>query len=193
MKNVLALTVAFAALVASTGVSLADEPYVEAARAYFTASVQPWLEDAAVVDAIKAQNAANAGLDAAAIDKLDQAWRAEVEAGDHPTIDAVLATPLSKLLAEKRDAASGVITEVFITDAKGLNVAQSDPTSDYWQGDEAKWQKSFGAGAGAVFVDEVEKDESTQQFQTQLSATIVDPATGAPIGAITVGLNVDGL
>ena len=77
-------------------------------------------------------------------------------------------------------------------DAKGLNVGQSDVTSDYWQGDEAKFQKSFGAGAGAVFVDEAEKDESTQMLQSQASMTIVDE-TGAPIGAITVGINLDKL
>ena len=35
-------------------------------------------------------------------------------------------------------------------DNKGLNVGQSDVTSDYWQGDEAKWKKSYKMGAGAV-------------------------------------------
>jgi hypothetical protein len=46
-----------------------------------------------------------------------------------------------------------MITEMFVMDAKGLNVGQSDVTSDYWQGDEAKWQKTYGAGPGVVFVD----------------------------------------
>jgi len=76
-------------------------------------------------------------------------------------------------------------------DAKGLNVGQSDPTSDYWQGDEAKWQKTFSAGADAVFVDEVEQDESTQQLQSQASFTISDPETGEPIGAATAGINLE--
>ena len=117
----------------------------------------------------------------------------QVEAGDKPMIDEALASPLSKFLMEQREASEGVITELFVTDDKGLNVGQSDPTSDYWQGDEAKWQKSFQVGPGAIFVDDVEKDESTQQLQTQVSATIVDPKTGAAIGAVTVGINVDGL
>jgi hypothetical protein len=76
-------------------------------------------------------------------------------------------------------------------DAKGLNVGQSDVTSDYWQGDEAKWQKTYGAGSGVVFVDGVEEDESTQALQSQASVTISDPETGEPIGAITVGINLD--
>jgi len=61
------------------------------------------------------------------------------------------------------------------------------------QGDEAKWQKTYQAGPDAVFIDEVEFDDSTQSFQTQLSATVVDPATGEAIDAITIGVNVEKL
>lgn len=173
--------------------AMAEDDYAVFARAYVEQHVVPFLSEAVVVDAINAQNAKFAGLQQADVDALDQKWRAEVEAGDKPMIDEALASPLSKFLMEQREASEGVITELFVTDDKGLNVGQSDPTSDYWQGDEAKWQKSFQAGPGAIFVDEVEKDESTQQLQTQVSATIVDPKTGAAIGAITVGLNVEGL
>jgi hypothetical protein len=60
------------------------------------------------------------------------------------------------------------------------------------QGDEAKWQKSYGAGPGAVFVDEIEFDDSSQAFQSQVSVTIVD-GSGAAIGAITIGVNVEEL
>lgn len=182
-------------LCSATGVSpaLAEEDYAAAARAYVEQHVVPLLSEAVVVDAINAQNAKFAGLQQADVEALDQKWRAEVEAADKPTIDEALSSPLSKFLAEQREKSEGVITELFVTDGKGLNVGQSDPTSDYWQGDEAKWQKSFQAGPGAIFVDEVEKDESTQQLQTQVSATVTDPKTGAAIGAITVGINVEGL
>ena len=61
------------------------------------------------------------------------------------------------------------------------------------QGDEAKWTQTFGTGGQAVFIDEVEFDDSTQSFQSQISATIIDPATGQAIGAITIGLNVEDL
>ena len=76
-------------------------------------------------------------------------------------------------------------------DNKGLNVGQSDVTSDYWQGDEAKWKKTFLVGPNAVFIDKVEEDESTQQFQSQVSLSIVDPATNIVIGAITIGIDVE--
>ena len=38
-------------------------------------------------------------------------------------------------------------------DAQGANVCLSHETSDYWQGDEPKWQRIFRDGL-AVFVDE---------------------------------------
>ena len=76
-------------------------------------------------------------------------------------------------------------------DNKGLNVGQSDVTSDYWQGDEAKWKKTFLVGPDAVFIDKVEEDESTQQFQSQVSLSIVDPTTKNVIGAVTIGIDVE--
>lgn len=144
-----------------------------------------------IVAAVKAQNAETAGYDQAKIDALDKQWRAEVGASSKPLIDKVMATAASKFLAGKREASGGLFSEIFVTDAKGLNVAQSDVTSDYWQGDEAKWQDSFGKGAGAVHLGDVEQDESTQAYQSQVSMTVVDPADGKPIGAITVGVNVE--
>jgi hypothetical protein len=78
-------------------------------------------------------------------------------------------------------------------DARGLNVAASTPTSDYWQGDEAKFTDTYSQGPGAIHVGDVEFDESTQSYQGQVSIVVVDPDTGNPIGAITVGLNAEAL
>ena len=78
-------------------------------------------------------------------------------------------------------------------DNRGLNVAQSVETSDYWQGDEAKWQETFGNGSGDIHISEVEFDESTGSYQSQVSMPISDPDTGELIGAITFGINVQSL
>jgi hypothetical protein len=75
----------------------------------------------------------------------------------------------------------------------GLNVAASAMTSDMWQGDEAKFTETYSIGAGAVHFSEVELDESTQRYQAQISLTIVDPASGEPIGAMTVGVDAEAL
>jgi hypothetical protein len=153
----------------------------------------PWLQDKTIIEAIKAQNKKHAALTQGEIDKLDKQWRAEIDATDKPLINVTMKNELSAFLKKKKEASKGLLTEIFVMDDKGLNVGQSDITSDYWQGDEAKWQKTFLVGPDAIFVDKVEKDESTQELQVQVSVTIKDPETGKPIGAITLGISVDQL
>lgn len=159
----------------------------------FAEMVQPWLADPALVEAVKAQNAEKGGLGATDIEALDQAWRAEADAGSGPLIDAVLSNPLSAMLKQKQEASDGLFLEIFVMDGKGLNVGQSAVTSDYMQGDEAKWQETFAKGPDAMLIDEIEFDDSAGAFVSQVSQTVVDPATGAPIGSVTVSINVDKL
>jgi hypothetical protein len=78
-------------------------------------------------------------------------------------------------------------------DAQGLNVAASGITSDMWQGDEAKFQKTYSVGADASHFGDVELDESSRRYQAQISLTIVDAASGAAIGAVTVGIDAEAL
>ncbi len=188
-KQILAISLLASALAFP---AFAEEAYVAPAKKFMNDEIKPWLSDALVINAIKAQNEEHAGLDEAGIEELDQKWRAEVDGAGSEMIDGVLSNELSAFLQEKAEASDGLITEIFIMDNKGLNVGQSAVTSDYWQGDEGKFQKSYDAGADALFVDEAEKDESTQQLQSQASMTISD-ADGNPIGAITVGINLDKL
>ena len=164
---------------------------VAAVSEFIDGNVRPWLGDPAILNAVIAQNAAHAGLGQAEIDALDARWRGELSRADRPMIEAVLSNPLSLYLKGRQRAAEGVITEIFVMDNRGLNVGQSDITSDYWQGDEAKWQESFGGRA--LHVEDAERDESTLLMQSQASLPIRDPATGAVIGAITVGVNLDAL
>lgn len=78
-------------------------------------------------------------------------------------------------------------------DSVGLNAAVSHVTSDMWQGDEAKYTETYMAGPDAVHFSEIEKDESTGRYQGQISFTVVDPASGEALGAITVGVDADSL
>jgi len=79
-----------------------------------------------------------------------------------------------------------------VTDNRGLNVAASDATSDYWQGDEDKFTKVFPVPDG-VFISAVELDESTQRYQGQISMTLTDPQTGEALGTLTVGIDAESL
>lgn len=148
-----------------------------------------WVTTPQVIAAIRAQNARHAALSQAEIDRLDLDWRAQIGAVEAPLIDRVVGSPVSSLLAEPVAGSGGVITEVFVMDNRGLNVAASSPTSDYWQGDEAKFSQTYPMGRDAVHVGDIELDESTQTYQGQVSMSVVDPESGAVIGAVTFGLN----
>ena len=168
----------------------AEGEHIVAVRNLVDTQIKTWIGQAVLIDAIKAQNAANANLSQAEIDKLDKQWRTETGADNKPLINKVMARRLSAFLIKEQEKSQGLYTEIFVMDNKGLNVGQSAVTSDYWQGDEAKWKKTYGAGAGAVHISEVEQDESTQTFQSQLSLAISDPAGGSVIGAVTIGVDV---
>lgn len=181
-----------AALLLAAPVYAADE-FTPALQAYMEDEISGWANAPEIVAAIKAQNEARDGITQAQIDEMDKAWRASVGSPSSAPIAPILNNPVSDSLRARVEESMGTITEVFVMGAHGLNVAASDITSDMWQGDEAKFQDTFGKGADSVHISEVELDESTQRYQGQISMTIVDPETGSPIGAITVGVDAESL
>jgi len=187
-------SLAAVALVAVTGTqALASNEHVGPMQSLGKSKVAAFLKDPAVIAAVKAQNVKNGALDQGKIIALDKKWRAEVKSGGGPLSKGVLANGLSGFLKGIKAKSGGLYTEIFVMDAKGLNVGQSDLTSDYWQGDEAKWKKTYLVGPKAMHVGGVKTDQSTQTLQSQLSMAVVDPASGKVIGAVTVGVNVEQL
>lgn len=154
------------------------------------AEIRQVLASPLVTISVKAQNERRQGLDQAGIDELDQQWRAEREQPVKPLIAATLSGPLSSYLTRVQAASLGRYSEIFVMDRFGLNVGQSAITSDYWQGDEAKYQKTFPVGPDTVFIDEAEWNEGTRTWRAQVNLTIADPATGQAIGAATFELNL---
>ena len=170
-----------------------EDVYRVPLRAYAESQLNQWLSNPELIAAIKAQNAEHTNLSQAEIDQLDLDWRAQRKAESKPLIDGILSRPASAWLAQKQSETAQFVTEVFAMDNRGLNVAQSTETSDYWQGDEEKWQDTFGNGSGEMHISEVEFDDSTGSYQSQVSMPVRDPATGEMIGAITFGVNVQSL
>lgn len=169
-----------------------DAGFPEAsARAVVDAALTSWAADPVLIAAINAQNERHAALTPANISALDAAWMAELGQPVRPTIDAVLNSTVSDQLRQQVEIAAGQFTEIFVMDNLGLNVASSGTTSDYWQGDEAKFTETYPKGASAMHVSEVEFDESTQFYQVQVSFSVTDPADGRVIGAVTVALNAE--
>ena len=124
------------------------------------------------------------------IDAFDKQWRAEREQSKKPLITSTLAGPLSNYLTRVQAHSGGLIAEIIVVGLKGLNVGQSSITSDMWQGDEAKFQRTVGVGPGEVFIDEAEFHDESGTWRAQINMTIDDPDSGEPLGAATIEINL---
>lgn len=136
------------------------------------------------------QNARHKDRTPADIETLDNQWRRETTAKSKPLIAATLSSPLSAYLTRIQAHSGGLFSEIFVMDDKGLNVGQSSISSDYWQGDEAKWQKTYLVGAGTVFIDEPEYDPDLKVWFVQVNMSVDDVATNKVIGAATFQVNL---
>lgn len=142
--------------------------------------------DPVIVKAVKAENSKAKTLDQ--IKAMDEKWKAHAGIADY--MKAMMESECGRHLRSIQES-EPFYAEIFVMDNLGANVAMTDKTSDYWQGDEAKFQKSFDDGKGAIFVDEVEFDESAQAYLAQISVPVRDG--GQVIGAVTFGIDVDRL
>jgi hypothetical protein len=185
-----AITIIAAGLIAFTGSpAFADSheaPITKAMPEIMSMIVQDDL-----IEALRASNAKRGNMTQSDIDKLEATWQKEIDSSSRPLIDSVVDNSLAARMRKVIDGNGDKINEIGVIDAMGLSIAQSSPNSDIWQGEEVKFTKTFQVGPDALFVDEVEFDNSTQAMQSQANFTVKDPATGKPIGAVTVGLNVD--
>ena len=186
-RNILA-TAAFCALISPASA----EPLKPDVESLITASVveemRSWIETDIVRISIGAQNERLKKLPQDQIDALDAQWREERESDDKPLIAATLSNPLSVYLTRLQGKSLGLYAEIFVMDYNGLNVGQSSITGDFWQGDEAKFQKTYDVSGDALFIDEPEWDDENKIWRGQVSFTITD--NGESIGAVTMEVNL---
>lgn len=140
--------------------------------------------DPIVIAAIKEQNAKGSSLDA--VKEFDQRWQATPGIADF--MKPCLESPAAQRIREWRKAHK-FLSEIIVMDHQGANVAITEKTSDYWQGDEKKFTEPL---KGAVFIDQVKFDESTQTYSVQVSVP-VPGSDGKPIGAICFGIDIENL
>jgi hypothetical protein len=174
-------------LVLSGVLVAADSPPEKASPAvvdYVQSKIVPLGTDPVIVAAVKAENARRKSLDE--IKELDEKWKRTPGVADY--MKALMESDCGKHLRSLQSAA-GFYAEAFVMDNQGANVCMTDKTSDYWQGDEAKFQRSYKGGAGAVFIDDVAFDESSQKYVVQASVPVKDGE--AVIGSLTVSLDMD--
>lgn len=137
-----------------------------------------------VISTVLEQNKQHENLSEADILALDKKW---IEKQDKALIDSKINNKLARYFRSLKSKHGKVYTEIFAMDNKGLIVAASEPTTDYWQGDEKKWLDTYGTGyAYSFYISERYLDESTQKTQVQLSIPLV--SDDKVIGAITFGI-----
>lgn len=145
------------------------------------AKAQALASDPALLKAVAAKNAARESMEE--IKRKDREW---MENPRHPLRAELSGSPCAQRLREltKDDP---IIVEAILIDAQGANVCVSRETSDYWQGDEPKFARTFGADRD-VFVDEPAYDASSATYAIQLSVLVRDGKT--KIGALTFSMRV---
>ena len=79
--------------------------------------------------------------------------------------------------------------EIFITNAFGANVAQSEKTSDYRQDDEVWWQKAKQNG---IYLSEGGYDESAGVYASDVAIRILDEK-GNFMGVLKAVINVESI
>ncbi|MCA9406816.1 MAG: hypothetical protein KC684_09770, partial [Candidatus Omnitrophica bacterium] len=83
-----------------------------------------------------------------------------------------------------------VYVEIFITDLKGLNVAMTNKTTDYYQADEEWWVKVFSGGKGYSYYGDIEIDESALSHSISLYLPIKNTEQDALVGVMKVVLDI---
>ncbi len=143
-----------------------------------------------VIREVKKANSENKKLTPALINQLDQSWRKSSVNSD--TIKPFLTNTLALELI-KFQQTHNYLNEIFVTDERGLNVGQTNKTSDYYQADEDWWIKSYAGGKGQAGHSEVEFDDSSQTEGVSLHVPIHDPIDGKVIGVIKALLDINNI
>jgi len=159
---------------------------------YLNVDAQAWLNNKVVIDEVKVQNAANISISEEEMKKLDHQWKEEVKTNKHDLVTKTLNKDASKFLKNVVAESKGLISEIFIMDAKGLDVAKSGITSSMYRGDKPKFKTPFEGAQGTTFIGDIDFDESAQQYLVQGAIAITDE-NKRNVGVVVVGFNAEKL
>ncbi|WP_430462328.1 hypothetical protein ACQUQU_05910 [Thalassolituus sp. LLYu03] len=150
--------------------------------------IMPLLADLPILKTLNEANKVQQGWHEDRIHTLDQRWITEAAKGGGALIESVSNQPLSEQLRRKQLASHGLLGEVFLVSARGVNAAQSQPTSDYYQADEAFFDEAFHY-PGKVYVGPIQYDVSSHRFQVKVAWAVRD--SDGVRGVMAIGLNVE--
>ncbi len=174
-------------------------------RSWLETSVLPQLPMSEIQQQLHEANRQQRGWSAEDIRKQDQRWiqamnpdsdgkqskdarqSKDVEQG-RQLINRISSRSLSAKLINVHQSTQQWIGEIFITSAKGLSVAHSQPTSDYNHADEEPFYAAVKDDDG-FYLGPIAYDESTHQFQVKAAVRI--GTKDQPEGVIFIGIDVE--
>src|SRR3989344_1817980 len=159
-------------------VSVRFSPEVEDMLSQRLSEVTLAFEDEVIIAEMVDSNRKNAALDTRAITEMDTRFRAATN--DDPFVAQFLSNKTAGVLRNFQ-AKHPEFIEIFVTDSFGLNVGQTNKTSDLYQADEAWWVDTWDGGNGRSSHRGIEFDESTQSEAISLYVPI-RYGSGAVIG-----------
>jgi ABC-type amino acid transport substrate-binding protein len=153
--------------------------------------IERWKHLPKLESMLKERNLASRRFSQQVIAERDKKWTQAFLQDDFSYSIDLVNQELSAQLREMKKQSQDMITEIIVTDARGLNLGISDMTSDYWQGDEDKFTQVFGAPVNTMFFGDIKYDESTKRFQLQLSVPLYSEEKFEPLGVMIFGVDVE--
>jgi len=147
--------------------------------------------DQDIIDSVKDANQEHSGITLEKIKELEKDWMESRKAGVknelmENSMTNVVAQRLKKLQQDHPE-----FVEIFIADKYGLNVGQTNITSDYYQADEDWWVRAYNNGNGATIIGEIEYDESTGEEVVGIFFPVTYGSVNSAIGVIKALISVE--
>lgn len=164
-----------------------DQKSTDKLKKYIKKRLLSSINNSIFIQEVNKQNSKKISI--AEIKEIDKQW---METEDELPIQKeklsnVCADEIRKIIKLDRS-----IIEVFVMDNQGAVVGENNLTSDYWQGDEAKWKNAFNEGKGGVDISKIKYDKSAAMVLQQVSLPIID-TEGQVVGSITYGIAINKL
>jgi len=128
---------------------------------------------------------------------FDSKWQALAPERSTELARAILELPGSRALHAWKLTHQELVTEAMLTNNMGTLTAMSQLTSDYWQGDEPKFNQVVEnlraglSGLDVIFLSDIRYDASTSRFQVTVSAPVGPVTNNIPKGIIALGLDIE--
>lgn len=131
--------------------------------------IKSFAENKEIVNELKVANEEHSDLTNEEILRMDAEWRS-TDVTSKQKID-LHSNEASAFLVEIQNM-EPKFAEIFITDSYGLNIAQTNVTTDYYQADESWWVEAYDNGVG--YYGNIEFDESAQKWSVPIYTRLED-------------------